>query len=167
MIYLIGELKTKGFLLDTNIFLEIMLNQQKKNLAKKVIEGLMRYSYSLHMSDFTLHTIGIKFWDSRKNPKPLDEKRRAWESFLNDIFPETDIRFNILVVSLTKRHLHLVGEVIEKYNLDFDDAYQVALAMKFGLDIISEDDDLKRLCDCDPPPVRIYTLTEITKILGI
>ena len=170
MKYSNGGLKTKGFLLDTNILLEILLGQEKKELAKKVIRKLMKNPYSLHISDFTLHSVGIKFWKIPKTTersKLIGEKKKKWGEFLDNTFPGTDIRFNIMVISLSKKQLYYVGEVIEKYNLDFDDAYQVTVAMILDLDIISEDSDLIRLRHINPPPVRVYTLGEMAIHLGI
>ncbi len=44
------------YLFDTNIFLEILLNQSKSGLCK---EYLNEKAESINISDFSLHSIGV------------------------------------------------------------------------------------------------------------
>lgn len=44
------------FLIDTNIFLEILLKQDKKEKCKKL---LYENIGNLHITDFSLHSIGV------------------------------------------------------------------------------------------------------------
>ena len=44
------------YLIDTNVFLEILLGQEKKETAKRFLNSHLR---ELVMSDFTLHSIGV------------------------------------------------------------------------------------------------------------
>ena len=148
----------KGFLADTNIFLEILLGQPKRNIAKKVIVNLSSTGV-LYVSDFTVHTIGIKIWHPKKNPLSNDDRKRVWDGFLNDI------NASIPVLTLPSSKLTKVGDVIVKYGLDFDDAYQVAVALEYDLDIISEDPDFKVLKNGKKPAA--YDLNDMTKILSL
>ena len=154
------DLNPKGFLLDTNVLLEILLEQAKGDLAIAVIEGLLS-SFPLYISDFSLHSVGIKLWNPKKNPVSYDRMSEAWESFLKDV------ERNFPVLTLNLGRLRNVGEIIKTYGLDFDDAYQSAIAMEFGLDIISEDPDFNVFKAHNPPPVRVYTLGEMAIHLGI
>lgn len=44
------------FLLDTNIFLEILLQQEKRAVSKAFIQKHLEHIY---ISDFSLHSIGV------------------------------------------------------------------------------------------------------------
>jgi len=44
------------FLIDTNIFLEILLEQEKKEDCKKFLND---HIGNLHITDFSLHSIGV------------------------------------------------------------------------------------------------------------
>jgi len=45
-----------SYLLDTNIFLEILLGQDKKEVCKKFLET---HIGEIFISDFSLHSIGV------------------------------------------------------------------------------------------------------------
>ncbi len=154
------NLNPKGFLLDTNVLLEILLEQAKGELARAVLVELSS-SYPLYISDFSLHSVGIKLWNSQKNSISQNEMAKAWESFLKNV------EQNFPILTLDFRGLQSVGKIIKTYGLDFDDAYQSAVAMEFGLDIISEDSDFNVFKTHNPPPVRVYTLGEMASHLGI
>jgi predicted nucleic acid-binding protein len=51
------------FLVDTNIFLEILLTQDKKAICKKFLDKNIG---NLHITDFSLHSIGVILF--RYNP---------------------------------------------------------------------------------------------------
>ena len=44
------------YLFDTNIFLEILLNQDKKEKAKDILKANLN---QLFISDFSIHSIGV------------------------------------------------------------------------------------------------------------
>lgn len=44
------------YLIDTNIFLEILLNQDKKEICKNFLSENFNL---LHISDFSIHSIGV------------------------------------------------------------------------------------------------------------
>ncbi len=48
----------KDLLIDTNIFLEILLDQEKKNICKEFLNYNIDH---LFLSDFSLHSIGVIF----------------------------------------------------------------------------------------------------------
>jgi len=47
----------------------------------------------------------------------------------------------IELLSLSGLELLDVVAIVQKYNLDFDDAYQLAIAQKYGLTIVTFDND--------------------------
>ncbi|NJE61277.1 PIN domain-containing protein [Thermococcus sp. 21S7] len=116
------------YLIDTNIFLEILLGQEKSDIAKQFLSS---HIGELAMSDFTLHSIGVVLF-RLKRPELFLE-------FINDTIP------NIEVVTLPKPEYSRVIEFHEKYGLDFDDAYQCAVATSYDLTIVTMDEDFRRV----------------------
>lgn len=68
------------YLVDTNIFLEILLNQKKQDACRKFLETNVG---NLHISDFSLHSIGVILF--RNN------KEEIFKKFLKDIIPNLEI----------------------------------------------------------------------------
>jgi len=115
-------------LIDTNIFLEILLNQEKENKCKAFLENT---TGEIYISDFSLHSIGVLLF---KSGKP-----RIFSEFLNDTL------VNIPLISLSIDLYDLTLQAKERFNLDFDDAYQFAIAKENGLSIVTLDKDFKRV----------------------
>jgi len=111
-------------LIDTNIFLEILLAQEQSEEAKKLLVNVERYEF--YLTDFTIHSIGLILFRQR-----LDSK---FARFIADI-----VGAGIGVLSLPILEMERVVAVVQKYTLDFDDAYQYAVAEKHGLRIVSYD----------------------------
>jgi len=115
------------FLIDTNILLEIILNQEKANEARALLEKPEKFEFFL--TDFSLHSIGILFFRTKKH--------HSFYQFLNDmIFSEV-----LSIISLPYEDMEKVIEASLRFNLDFDDAYQYVVAEKHGLTIVSFDSD--------------------------
>ena len=115
-------------LVDTNIFLEILMNQEKKEKCKKFLD---KNSNKIYLSDFSLHSIGVILFRNNKKDIFID--------FINDIIPNIDL------LSLNKQDYELVNLNATKYNLNFDDSYQCAIADKFELEIVTMDKDFKKV----------------------
>lgn len=117
-------------LIDTNIVLELLLGQEK---AKSVHNFFQKMPVSnLSLSDFSLHSIGI-FLLKIKMPNIL-------KKFIEDII----IRGGVRIFSLNPDEIITVTEIANRFHLDFDDAYQYAIAEKYNLQIISFDKDFDR-----------------------
>ncbi len=116
------------YLFDTNIFLEILLNQNKKEKAK---EFLTNHLDQFFISDFSLHSIGVILVKQKKF--------KIFEDFLNDIMPYATI------LSLPKDKYPDLNQTAEKFNLDFDDSYQTTVAKEFDLRIITMDNDFTKV----------------------
>jgi predicted nucleic acid-binding protein len=54
------------------------------------------------------------------------------------------IKTGIAVIGLDPKEVLALAEVSKRYHLDFDDAYQYAVAQKYGLQIMSFDTDFDR-----------------------
>ena len=52
-----------AFLFDTNIFLEILLDQEKKEDCKKLLNENIG---NIYLSDFSLHSIGVILLKKKK-----------------------------------------------------------------------------------------------------
>ncbi|MBI2359860.1 MAG: type II toxin-antitoxin system VapC family toxin [Deltaproteobacteria bacterium] len=117
-------------LIDTNIFLEIILQQEKADDAAALLRKAGEHEFFI--SDYSLHSIGLLLFRRR----------------LHDIFRKflSDIRVNagVTLVSISMDDMEAVVNAAMMYNLDFDDAYQYAVAEKHGLGLVSFDSDFDR-----------------------
>jgi predicted nucleic acid-binding protein len=117
------------YLVDTNIWLELLLNQEN---SKVVSEFLRLISPTqLFVSDFAIHSIGVILSRLKKTD--------VLKLFLKDLF----INGQIEQLSLEPYDLIDVAENIDKYKLDFDDSYQYTVAEKYGLILVTFDKDFK------------------------
>ena len=119
-----------NLLIDTNIFLEILLNQEKKKLCKDFLQENID---NLSISDFSLHSIGVILLRNKKE--------KTFSKFLKDILPK------ISILSLTKEKYIEILKFSKKYNLDFDDSYQACLSVDKNLEIITMDKDFKKIAN--------------------
>jgi uncharacterized protein len=117
-------------LLDTNIFLEIILEQVNSGKAQELLLNIGDDVF--YMSDYSVHSIGILLFRRKKHV--------LFRQFLQDMVYETGVR----IISLAPVDLDEVIKVSQKFNLDFDDAYQYQIAEKFDLTLISFDHDFDR-----------------------
>jgi predicted nucleic acid-binding protein len=111
-------------LLDTNIFLEVILEQEHAPEARDLLCASSQYSAI--MSDFSLHSIGLLLFRAHKH--------QVFSQLLEDIH-----RSGIDICSVHPEDLNMVIESAEKFGLDFDDAYQYTLAEKHNVVIVSFD----------------------------
>ena len=114
-------------LIDTNVFLEVMLGQSQAQ-AFLALAG----QHEFHLSNFALHPI-CQILLRRK-------LFVVWEGFLKvAIFSR-----NIAVLSFQAADLQEVIDTARLLRLDFDDAYQYALAEKHNLIFVSFDQDFDK-----------------------
>ncbi|MHA1505758.1 MAG: type II toxin-antitoxin system VapC family toxin [Candidatus Asgardarchaeia archaeon] len=118
------------YLVDTNIFLEIFLEQKKADEAEEFLRKIP--SEHLHISDFSLYSIGIILFRQGKHETFLD--------FVEDVF----MRGKITILRLSLFDVNEIIKSSKSFNLDFDDAYQYTIAKKYGLKIVSFDSDFDR-----------------------
>ena len=117
------------YLVDTNIFLEALLEQQK---AKEVRSFFQKVDLGeIFITDLSLHSIGIILFGLGK--------RELFISFLDDMIID-----GIEILSLQPEGLKLLNGIAQKFKLDFDDAYQYSVADKYNLQLISFDRDFDR-----------------------
>ncbi|MFC1731088.1 type II toxin-antitoxin system VapC family toxin [candidate division KSB1 bacterium] len=117
-----------AYLFDTNIFLEIFLDQENKDKAKKIISENLE---ELYVSDFTIHSIGVILINQKKH--------EIFQDFLNDLTPY------LSVLSIPKLNYSELIEISKDYNLDFDDSYQALIAKENNLTVVTMDNDFKKI----------------------
>jgi len=117
-------------LLDTNIFLEIILSQEKAEEAKNLL--LKSTQHEFFITDYSLHSIGLLLFRKKQHG--------AFRSFVEDVLQNG----GIVLLSLYSDELESVISASQKFGLDFDDAYQYTVASKYDLAIVSFDVDFQR-----------------------
>ncbi len=118
------------YLIDTNVFLEVLLTQEKIEKCKKFLDDNIG---NLYISDFSLHSIGVILFRNKKE--------YVFQKFINDIFP------NVEIVTLSKWSYDGMVESKRKSGLDFDDAYQYKIAKEHDLKVVTMDTDFEDITD--------------------
>jgi predicted nucleic acid-binding protein len=114
------------YLLDTNIFLEALLAQQKAAEVKTFLTNIPLDE--MCMSDLSLHSIGIILYRFGK----FD----IFRSFLEDVVID-----GISVLSLKPVDMKGLTRIARDNKLDFDDAYQYLITERNELRLVSFDSD--------------------------
>lgn len=122
------------YLLDTNIFLEILLDQDHAQACQKLIASL-NLEEPAWVTSFSLHAIEA-ILSQKKRYKAL----QSFLSFLSDHpFLET---YSTTLIEEKKICL-----LAPKVNLDFDDTLQYFVAKKRGLILVTLDKDFRKVSD--------------------
>ena len=114
------------YLADTNIFLEALLEQKRANEVEEFLQSIDLDM--IFITDFSLNSIGIALFNRKKYT--------SFTSFVEDIIID-----GIHILSLSLEDLKTLKHPAQKFNLDFDDAYQYVVADKYNLQLISFDQD--------------------------
>ena len=120
------------YLVDTNIFLEILLGQDKKEVCKSFLDENIG---DLNTTDFSLHSIGVILFRY--------SKEGIFDKFVEDVMPDTKI------LSLPMELYRDVVTVRKNLNLDFDDTYQYSVAKYYGLKVVTMDKDFEKIKDLE------------------
>ncbi|HAG08842.1 MAG TPA: VapC toxin family PIN domain ribonuclease [Desulfotomaculum sp.] len=102
------------YLLDSNIFLELFLNQDKADEVEQFLRTKPKEKF--YISEFSLYSIAIVLFH-----------RKLFETFmrfLNDLIITGGVR----LLRLSVQDMEKVAAAALRFNLDFDDAYQYAKA---------------------------------------
>ncbi|HRX05296.1 MAG TPA: PIN domain-containing protein [Anaerolineae bacterium] len=118
------------YLLDTNIWLERLLNQDRADEVGQLLEEVT--SDQLLMTDFSLHSVGVILYRLKQ--------RQSLARFVNDLF----VHGSVGLLTLEPTDLHRLGVAAESFNLDFDDAYQYVAADVHAVQLVSFDKDFDR-----------------------
>lgn len=115
------------YLLDTNILLELLLNQKKADDVDRLLTNIP--ARNLYLTEFSLYSIGIILVRKKKT--------EAFALMIEDLIEKAGVN----VLRLLPTDMRNVANHAQSFNLDFDDAYQYAVAEKYGLIIVSFDSD--------------------------
>jgi len=117
------------YLVDTNIFLEALLEQNKAQEVRSLFQKIDLEE--MFITDLSLHSMGIILFGLGKF--------ELFSSFLDDMIVD-----GIEILSLQSVELKSLHGIAQSFNLDFDDAYQYSVAEKYNLQLISFDQDFDR-----------------------
>jgi uncharacterized protein len=113
------------YLVDTNIWLERLLEQARAEEVGRFLDQVP--ADQLFISDFTFHSIGVILARHRR-PEVLLQ-------FVQDAF----IDGAVTLISLYPEDVQRLVAAMNRFNLDFDDAYQYIMAEANRLTIVSFD----------------------------
>jgi len=117
-------------LIDTNIFLEVVLAQSKATGAQELLSKTEEHEFFI--SDYSLHSIALLFFRRKQHD--------VFRQFLTDMISIAGIK----MIALLPRDMEGVINTAQKFSLDFDDAYQYVAAEQYELTIVSFDSDFDR-----------------------
>jgi len=135
------------YLLDTNILLEFLLNQERADDVEMFLRGTPQEK--LYLSEFSLYSLGI-----------ILLRRKMSETFtrtVDDLFLQGGIR----LVRLGVAAMMDIVKIAQKFNLDFDDAYQYTAAEQYDLTLVSFDHDFDRTEMGRKTPAQVLAAEEI------
>ena len=118
------------YLVDTNIWLERLLNQSKSDEVGRFLGSVA--ADRLAMTDFALHSLSIIL-------VRLDRTENLLR-FVEDTVVQGDVR----LVRLNPEDISRLIQVSKEWKLDFDDAYQYVAAELHNLTLVSFDSDFDR-----------------------
>jgi predicted nucleic acid-binding protein len=104
------------YLVDTNVWLERLLNQDKSDEVGKFLSQIS--TRDLYVTDFTFHSICVIL------------TRLARSSVLNDFVQDVFVEGAVNLVSIEPSDIQVLVDAIDAYKFDFDDAYQYASAIQ-------------------------------------
>ena len=113
------------YLLDTNIWLERLLDQSQSATVGELL-GRLPLDQIL-MSDFTLHSLGVILHRWRQHA--------VFAAFVQDVLLDG----GVALVSLPAAAMTDVVAAMDGFGLDFDDAYQYVVAARENASLISFD----------------------------
>jgi len=130
-------------LLDTNIFLEIILGQEKAQEARDLLSRVGKYEF--FVSDYSIHSIGLLLFRR--------EQHDVFKRFLMDMLFNAGVR----LIALSAEEMEGILSPARRFNLDFDDAYQYTIAECYELSIVSFDTDFDRTERGRKTPIQVLT----------
>lgn len=118
------------FLVDTNVWLELLLEQEKAGEIRRFLQETEARLVSI--TEFSLYSIGIILTRFNKDD--------VFDDFLSDTIEGS----GVARVRLDTAALKQLLDVRKKFQLDFDDAYQYVAAERYNLTLVSLDSDFDR-----------------------
>lgn len=132
------------FLLDTNIWLERLLGQEQSKIVGELLDNLE--PSEIVMTDFSLHSIGV-ICNRLK-------QRDVFIKFVEDVLIDSSVR----IVNIPPSQMKRLVEIMNRFNLDFDDAYQYVAAEIEKAKIVSFDKDFDKTDQGRLTPMQVIQL---------
>jgi len=126
----VAEQLRDAYLLDTNIWLERFLEQERSAEVGRFLAQTP--SEQLCLTDFSFHSIGVVL-----------TRLHRWEALLQFV-QDAFIEGAVVLISLQPQDMVRLTEVMGEFKLDFDDAYQYLAAEKYDVTLVSFDADFDR-----------------------
>jgi len=117
------------YLVDTNIWLERLLNQDKSDEVGRFLSQVS--THDLYITDFTFHSIGIIL------------TRLARAKTLIDLAQDLFVDSGVNLVTIQPEGVRDLVALMDEFKLDFDDAYQYLAAQQNDLTLVSFDSDFR------------------------
>lgn len=137
--------KQIGYLLDTNIWLERLLDQERAHEVGQLLDKVP--SNQLMITDFSFHSIGVILHRLNR----LD----TFSKFVKDLFLDGNVR----LLTILPEEMGKLNAVIKDYGLDFDDAYQYIVAQLYDEKLVSYDNDFDSIGDGRITPTEALKLS--------
>lgn len=118
------------YLLDTNIVLEFLLDQKEADQIESLLLNIPQEH--LYLSEFSFYSVGVVLL------------RRKLENIYLQFIDDLLISGGVSLVRLSPEDMENLASAAQRFNLDFDDAYQYVSAEKYNLTILSFDSDFDR-----------------------
>lgn len=115
------------YLLDSNIWLERLLNQARAEEVKRLLDTVE--AAALFISDFSLHSICNILTRTGRIP--------VLDQFIADLFAQG----GVTMLGVAAADTRTVTAVMQAQRLDFDDAYQYVISKREALALVSFDSD--------------------------
>ncbi len=131
------------YLVDTNVWLELLLEQEKAAQVRQFLQATE--ARFLWLTEFSLYSIGVILIRLRKDD--------LFEDFVSDTIDDSGVKRIRLDTSELRQPL----AVRQKFQLDFDDAYQYVAAENYDLAIVSFDTDFDRTARGRKTPVEVLS----------
>jgi predicted nucleic acid-binding protein len=119
-----------SYLVDSSIWLEMLLGQERADSARRFL--LQLSPQELAVTEFSLYSIGLALTRLGQG--------EIFRQFITDVLISAQIRRLVLSAD----ELRDIPEVMRRFRLDFDDAYQYVAADKHDLTLVSFDADFDR-----------------------
>jgi hypothetical protein len=128
-------------LIDTNTFLEVLLEQEKADEASQLLSETQEHEF--FVSDFSLRSIGLLLFRRQQHD--------ASRQFVTDMYLNAGVRS----AALPATEMDAAIQAAERFGLDFDDAYQYPVAESYALTLVSFDTDFDRTKRGRRTPVQV------------
>jgi predicted nucleic acid-binding protein len=119
-----------SLLIDTNLFLEALLGRPRHQDVVALFRKIQEYQFVV--SQFTVDSVGLYLFRSGQF--------NLFAEWLRDMAESEAFQ----LVSLDFIQRIRITEIAQQYQLDYDDAFQYAIAELYNLTIVSFDKDFDR-----------------------